>query len=87
MLGECEKDSSLCLMPGKKIRQIAGPFDIQAHKPIYDIEVKAPKHIRKKIEISQILFGMPGNCQWAWDIKNTSTESVFLIIKEDGKKI
>ncbi len=82
-----EKDYSLCLMPGKQIRQVAGPFDIQTHKPVYDIEVKVPSHVRKQIKISQILFGTPGNCQWAWDIINNSTEPVFLIIKEDGMKI
>ncbi len=87
MGGENEKDCSLCLMPGKKIRQIAGPFDIQTHKPIYDIEVNVPSHVRQQIEISQILYGKPGNCQWAWDIKNNSTCPAFVIIKKDGIRI
>ncbi len=87
MRGEKQKDCSFCLMPGKKLRQIAGPFDLQTRLPLYDIQVSSPSHVRQQIEISQILFGTPGNCQWAWDIKNNSSEPVFLIIKEDGKKI
>lgn len=87
MGGENDKDCSFYLTPGKKTRHIAGPFDIKTHKPIYEIEVSVPNHVRNQVKISQILLGAPENCLWAWDIKNNSTWPAFVIIKKDGKKI
>jgi hypothetical protein len=87
MDGENKKDCSFYLMPGQKTRHIAGSFDIKAAKPIFEIEVSVPTHVRHQVEISQILLGTPEKCLWAWDIKNNSTWPAFVIIKKDGKKI
>ncbi len=87
MGGKDEKDYSFYLMPGKKMRHISGPLDIQMPKQIFDVKVNIQSRLRKQIEIDQILFGSPGNCQRAWDIKNNSKETILVTINEGGIEI
>ncbi len=82
-----ENDYSFCIMPGKKTRHIAGPFDVKTRKPHYEIDISIPAHVCEQVEINQILLGTPESCQLAWDIKNNSSWPAFVIIKKDGDKM
>lgn len=79
-----EIEYSFLLGPGKRIRKIAGQYDVKLHKPHYEIEINVLEHVRNQIEINQVLVGDEEYCQWAWDIKNNSTWPAFITIKKDG---
>lgn len=76
---------TFCIMPGKKRRYIAGPYDVKTRLRRYHIEINVPKHVRDMVQLNQILLGTPESCQWAWDINNQSTYPALVIITEDGK--
>jgi len=75
---------SFILGPESKIRHIAGPFDVDARKPHYEIDISIANHVHELITIEQFLTG-PENCQLGWNIINKSSYPAFVIIKEDGK--
>ena len=82
-----QKNYTFCLMPGIKTRYAAGPFDVKTRAPQYEIEINVPPHVRNQVEVKQVILGTPENCQWAWDIKNDTSNPAFISIKKDGQMI
>lgn len=78
------KDYSFLLNPNQKKRYIAGSYDPKNHRPIYEIEIDVPKHVKNQVSEKQILVGTPENCQWGWDIENNSSWPAYVVIKKDG---
>ncbi len=82
-----QKKYTFSLSPGEKERFPAGNYDVEKHKPLYEIEISCTEHVRNQIEEKQLLLGTPENCHWAYEIYNKSSWNIFIIIKKDGVMI
>jgi len=82
-----QKDYTLVLDPGDKIRYNAGAYDYQKCEPTYEIEILVPKDELYLVEVNHILIGSPDSCQWGWDINNKSSSLAFIKVTQDGNLV
>lgn len=73
---------------GCRFRLQAGPYDPKTHLPRYSFDVVAPDADAKRrvVDESQPM-GHAHNYFWVWDIKNNSTQDVFITLTKDGVPI
>jgi len=79
------KNYSYYIEPGNRMRQVAGPYDVETKKPHYTIQVECPSHVRNQVKQNTFLIGNPDNCSWAWEVLNNSSWPVFVTVKKEGK--
>jgi len=82
-----EKDYTICLSEGSKIRYIAGSYDRKKSAPRYSIEIVIPEHVKSQVQVRQLLIKFSNNYQWSWDIHNKTNWPAFIVIKKDGEII
>lgn len=80
--------------PGWSFRREAGPYDPKTHLPRYDFEVVAPDadadadaDAKRRVVDESHVMGHADNFFWIWDIKNNSTQDVFITLTKEGVQI